>query len=163
MSCDVRSCDVPCNGHVVCSKWFCDKSVLQSTTPVLPGRPYPGGFDNAKNHAPPPSQGKRLILPLFDSSSPPTTAQKSILMRISAPNTAKAAKNFRWHYRAFVISQIGYAYKNSPEKQVGPCTDMREPFQTLTVLQARVASNPLAPRQSGPYPDLPIDPCFVRP
>ena len=47
MSCNVRSCDVPCNGHVVCSKWFCDnvvkvvfcttqyKSVLQSTTPVL--------------------------------------------------------------------------------------------------------------------------------
>ena len=52
MSCDVRSCDGPCNGHVVCSKWFCDNvviqstilyykvllryySVLQSTTPVL--------------------------------------------------------------------------------------------------------------------------------
>ena len=52
MSCDVRSCDAPCNGHVVCSKWFCDNvviqrtilyykvllqcySVLQSTTPVL--------------------------------------------------------------------------------------------------------------------------------
>ena len=31
MSCDVRSCDVPCNGHVVCSKWFCDNVVIQST------------------------------------------------------------------------------------------------------------------------------------
>ena len=31
MSCDVRSCDVPCNGHVVCSKWFCDDVVIQST------------------------------------------------------------------------------------------------------------------------------------
>ena len=31
MSCDVRSCDVPCNGHVVCSKWFCDDAVIQST------------------------------------------------------------------------------------------------------------------------------------
>ena len=51
--CNAMSCDVPCNGHVVCSKWFCDNvviqstilyykvllqyySVLQSTTPVLP-------------------------------------------------------------------------------------------------------------------------------
>ena len=50
--CNAMSCDVPCNGHVVCSKWFCDNvviqstilyykvlfqyySVLQSTTPVL--------------------------------------------------------------------------------------------------------------------------------
>ena len=31
MSCDVRSCDVPCNGHVVCSKRFCDNVVIQST------------------------------------------------------------------------------------------------------------------------------------
>ena len=31
MSCDVRSCDVPCNGHVVCSKWFCDNVVIEST------------------------------------------------------------------------------------------------------------------------------------
>ena len=31
MSCDVRSCDVPCNGHVVWSKWFCDNVVIQST------------------------------------------------------------------------------------------------------------------------------------
>ena len=31
MSFDVRSCDVPCNGHVVCSKWFCDNVVIQST------------------------------------------------------------------------------------------------------------------------------------
>ena len=31
MSCDVRSCDGPCNGHVVCSKWFCDNVVIQST------------------------------------------------------------------------------------------------------------------------------------
>ena len=31
MSCDVRSCDVPCNGHVVCSKWFCDNVVIQIT------------------------------------------------------------------------------------------------------------------------------------
>ena len=33
MRCHVmlRSCDVPCNGHVVCSKWFCDDVVIQST------------------------------------------------------------------------------------------------------------------------------------
>ena len=31
MSCDVCSCDVPCNGHVVRSKWFCDSVVIQST------------------------------------------------------------------------------------------------------------------------------------
>ena len=34
MQCDVMwcaSCDVPCNGHVVCSKWFCDNVVIQST------------------------------------------------------------------------------------------------------------------------------------
>ena len=24
------SCDVPCNGHVVCSKWLCDDVVIQS-------------------------------------------------------------------------------------------------------------------------------------
>ena len=27
----MMSCDVPCNGHVVCSKWFCDNAVIQST------------------------------------------------------------------------------------------------------------------------------------
>ena len=32
MSCDVRSCDVPCNGHVVYSKWFFDDVVIQSTS-----------------------------------------------------------------------------------------------------------------------------------
>ena len=29
--CNAMSCDVPCNGHVVCSKWFCDNVVIQST------------------------------------------------------------------------------------------------------------------------------------
>ena len=29
--CNAMSCDVPCNGHVVCSKWFCDNAVIQST------------------------------------------------------------------------------------------------------------------------------------
>ena len=28
---DVRSCDVPCNGYVVCSKWFCENVVIQNT------------------------------------------------------------------------------------------------------------------------------------
>ena len=30
--CNAMSCDVPCNGHVVCSKCFCDNVVIQSTT-----------------------------------------------------------------------------------------------------------------------------------
>ena len=29
--CNAMSCDLPCNGHVVCSKWFCDNAVIQST------------------------------------------------------------------------------------------------------------------------------------
>ena len=29
--CNAMSCDVPCNGHVACSKWFCDNAVIQST------------------------------------------------------------------------------------------------------------------------------------
>ena len=29
--CNAMSCDVPCNGHVVCSKWFCDNVAIQST------------------------------------------------------------------------------------------------------------------------------------
>ena len=29
--CNAMSCDVPCNGHVVCSKWFCDNAMIQST------------------------------------------------------------------------------------------------------------------------------------
>ena len=29
--CNAMSCDLPCNGHVVCSKWFCDNVVIQST------------------------------------------------------------------------------------------------------------------------------------
>ena len=29
--CNAMSCDVPCNGHVVCSEWFCDNVVIQST------------------------------------------------------------------------------------------------------------------------------------
>ena len=30
--CNAMSCDVPCNGHVVCSKWFCDDVLIQSTS-----------------------------------------------------------------------------------------------------------------------------------
>ena len=30
--CNAMSCDVPCNCHVVCSKWFCDDVLIQSTS-----------------------------------------------------------------------------------------------------------------------------------
>ena len=30
--CNAMSCDVPCNAHVVCSKWFCDDVLIQSTS-----------------------------------------------------------------------------------------------------------------------------------